>query len=69
MMVRDLMVPLLLPGPKANDVTCVDTLTTSYLSQTTIEAGSAAETACKKKHEQYKKLIISSGFNFKAFSF
>jgi hypothetical protein len=51
------------------DVTCVDTLATSYLPQTTIEAGSAAEIACKKKHEKYKKLIISSGFNFKALAF
>jgi hypothetical protein len=54
MMVRDLMVSLLLPGPKANDVTCVDTLTTSYLPQTTIEAGSAAETTCKKNMKNTK---------------
>jgi hypothetical protein len=39
------------------------------IPQTTIEAGSAAETACKKKYEKYKRLIISSGFNFKALAF
>jgi hypothetical protein len=36
------------------DVTCVDTLATSYLPQTTIEAGSAAETACKKNMKNTK---------------
>jgi hypothetical protein len=49
-------------------VTCVDTLATSYLPQTTIEADSAAENACKK-HEKYRRLIIFSGFNFKALVF
>jgi hypothetical protein len=31
------------------DVTCVDTLAHSYLSQTSVEAGAAAEIACRKK--------------------
>jgi hypothetical protein len=50
------------------DVTCVDTLANSYLSQTSVEAGAAAEIACRKKHEKYK-ILKSANFIFKALAF
>jgi hypothetical protein len=38
------------------DVTCVDTLTDSYIRKTSINAGSAAEEASKRKHDKYQNL-------------
>jgi hypothetical protein len=50
------------------DVTCVDTLASSYLNHTSMCSGAAAEIACVKKHNKYKSLK-SANFIFKALAF
>ena len=50
------------------DVTCVDTLAPSYLNLSFTAAGSAAELACKRKHEHYTK-IKESNFLFVGLAF
>jgi hypothetical protein len=53
------------------DVTCVDTLTDSYIRKTSIIAGSeaaAAEEASKQKHDKYQNLK-SANYIFKALVF
>lgn len=50
------------------DVTCVDTLAASYLNATSKKAGSAAERACKHKHDHYTQ-IKSSNFLFTGLAF
>jgi hypothetical protein len=50
------------------DVTCVDTLTDSYIRKTSIIAGSAAEEASKRKHDKYQNLK-SANYIFKALVF
>ncbi|XP_031348412.1 uncharacterized protein LOC116174613 [Photinus pyralis] len=44
------------------DVTCVDTVTASYIHQTSITAGSASEIQAKKKHEKYSDLKSNNFF-------
>jgi hypothetical protein len=45
------------------DYTCVDTYAASYVQQTAINPGAAAELAAKKKHEKYKT-IKNNGYHF-----
>lgn len=39
------------------DATCSDTLAPSYLKQSSLKCGSAAELASRNKHRKYKKLL------------
>ncbi|KAL1448357.1 hypothetical protein WDU94_014016 [Cyamophila willieti] len=50
------------------DVTCVDTLAQSYQHLSVQEASSAANLACKKKHDKYSN-IKEMGFIFKGLAF
>ncbi len=38
------------------DATCVDTFANSYLKQTSVKAGSAADQAVRRKHNLYKQI-------------
>ena len=49
------------------DVTCVDTLAQTYLPRTTVEAGSAASEAERKKTEKYRFLEPNTLFSPAAF--
>lgn len=49
------------------DYTCSDTFAASYVRQTAICPGAAAELAAKRKHEKYKK-IKENGYKFIALS-
>lgn len=42
------------------DATCVDTLAETYLPKTSKKAGSAAEIACKRKHDKYSQIKASN---------